>query len=135
VRQEEGKNHGYTWEFFKEQVEAKFVPRNSDYISRCKLRDLVNATNDNLRQYVRAYFELMLEIRHMHELDRVCQFVMGFHITTWAKRKLEKNWPSSLSKDIIKVEGFSDVGRGEKPGFKRDNKFLHKKPCHEGEWN
>ncbi len=30
VRQEEVKNHGYTWEFFKECVEAKFVPRNSD---------------------------------------------------------------------------------------------------------
>jgi hypothetical protein len=35
----------------------------------------------------------------------------------------------------MKVEGFSDVGRGEKSGFKRDNKFLHKKPRYEGEWN
>jgi hypothetical protein len=30
VRQEEGKNHGYTWEFFKDRIEAKFIPRNSD---------------------------------------------------------------------------------------------------------
>jgi hypothetical protein len=133
LRQEEGKNHGYTWEFFKECVESEFVPRNSDYISRCKLRDLVNATNDNLRQYVRAYFELMFEIRHIHELDRVCQFVMG--LSTWAKRTFEENWPSSLSEAIMKVEGFSDVGWGEKSGFKMDNKFLHKKPRHEGEWN
>jgi hypothetical protein len=133
VKQEEGKNHGYTWEFFKERVESEFVPRNSNYILRCKLRDLVNATNDNLRQYVRAYSELMLEIRHMHELDRMCQFVMG--LPTWAKCKLEENWPSSLSEAIMKVEGFSDVGRGEKSGFKKDNKFLHKKPHHEGEWN
>ncbi len=133
VRQEEGKNHGYTWEFFKDRVEAEFVPRNSNYISRCKLRDLVNATNENLRQYVKVYSKLMFEIRHMHELDRVCQFIMG--LPTWAKRKLEKNWPSSLSEAITKVEGFSDVGRGEKFGFKKDNKFLHKKPRHEGEWN
>ncbi len=62
VRQEEGKNHGYTWEFFKERVKIEFVPGNSDYISRCKLHDLVNATNENLRQYVRAYSEFMLEI-------------------------------------------------------------------------
>jgi hypothetical protein len=62
VKQEEGKNHGYTWEFFKERVEFEFVPRNSDYISRCKLCDLVNSTNDNLWQYVRAYSKLMLEI-------------------------------------------------------------------------
>jgi hypothetical protein len=129
LRQKEGNNHGYTWEFFKERV----VPRNSDYISRCKLRDLMNATNENLRQYVRAYSELMLEIRHMHELDQVCQFVMG--LPTWAKCKLEENWPSSLSEAIMKVEGFSDVGQGEKSRFKKDNKFLHKKPRHEGEWN
>jgi hypothetical protein len=48
MKQEEGKNHGYTWEFFKERVETEFVPRNSDYISRCKLCDLVNVTNENL---------------------------------------------------------------------------------------
>ncbi len=62
VRQEERKNHCYTWEFFKECIESEFVPRNSNYISKCKLRDLVNATNDNLQQYVKAYSKLMLEI-------------------------------------------------------------------------
>jgi hypothetical protein len=133
VRQEERKTHGYTWEFFKERIKSEFIPKNSDYISRCKLRDLVNANNDNLRQYVRAYSELMLEIKHMHELDRVCHFVMG--LLTWAKCKLEENWPTSLTEAIMKVEGFSDVGQGEKSGFKKDSKFLHKKARHEGEWN
>jgi hypothetical protein len=89
VRQEEGKTHGYSWEFFKKRIESEFIPKNSDYILRCKLRDLVNANSDNLRQYVRAYSELMLEIRHMHELNRVCHFVMV--LSTWAKRKLEEN--------------------------------------------
>jgi hypothetical protein len=62
VRQEEGKSDGYTLEFFKERIELEFIPNNFDYISMCKLRDLVNATNDNLRQYVKAYTELMLEV-------------------------------------------------------------------------
>jgi hypothetical protein len=117
VRQEERKNHGYDWEFFKECIESEFIPRNSNYMSRCKLRDLVNATNENLKQYVRAYSELMLEIRHMHELDCVCQFVMG--LLTWAKRKLEENWPASLSEAIMKVENFSDVGGVINPGSRR----------------
>jgi hypothetical protein len=133
MRQKEGKNHGYTWEFFKEHVKIEFVPRNFDYISKRKLCDLVNAINENLKLYVRAYSELMLEIWHMHELDHVCQFVMG--LPTWAKQKLEENWPSSLFESITKVEGFSDVRRNEKFGFKKDNKFLHKKPKHDGEWN
>jgi hypothetical protein len=131
VRKEEGNNHGYTWEFFKERIELEFIPKNSDYISRYKLCDLVNATNDNLRQYVRAYSELMLEIQHMHESNHVCHFVMG--LLTWAKSKLEKNWPASLSEAIMKVEGLSDVGWGEKFGFKMNNKFHHKKAHHEGE--
>ncbi len=33
------------------------------------------------------------------------------------------------------MENFSDVGRNDKSEFKKDNKFLHKKPKHEGEWN
>jgi hypothetical protein len=62
MRQEEGKTHGYTWEFFKGHIELEFIPKNSNYISRCKFRDLVNVTNDNLCQYLKAYFELMIEI-------------------------------------------------------------------------
>ncbi len=77
----------------------------------------MNATNDNLQQYVKVYSELMLEIQHMHELDRVCQFVMG--LPTWAKCKLEENWPSSLSEAIMKMEGFSNVGRVKNPGLRR----------------
>ncbi len=33
------------------------------------------------------------------------------------------------------MKNFSDVGRSDKSEFKKDNKFLHKKPRHEGEWN
>jgi len=113
--QKDHDDHGYTWEFFKERIESKFIPKNSDYISRCKLRDLVNATNDNLRQYVKVYSKFILEIQHMHELDCVCHFVMG--LLTWAKHKLEKNWLASLSDAIMKVEGFSNVGWGEKVWF------------------
>jgi len=43
----------------------------------------MNANNDNLRQYVRAYSELMLEIRHMHELDHVCHFVVGLPVRNY----------------------------------------------------
>jgi len=56
-------------------------------------------------------------------------------LPTWVKCKLEENWPSSLFETIMKMEGFLNVRRDEKSGFKKDNKFLHKKPRHEGEWN
>jgi len=47
----------------------------------------------------------------------------------------EESWPTSLSEAITKVKNFSDVGRNDKSRFKKDNKFFHKKPKHEGEWN
>jgi hypothetical protein len=56
-------------------------------------------------------------------------------LPTWAKCKLEENWPISLFEAITKVEGFSNVGWVEKSGFKKENKFFHKKACYEGEWN
>jgi hypothetical protein len=62
VRQEEGKTHGYTWEFFKEHIELEFIPKNFDYILSCKLRDFVNVTNDNLCQNVRVYTKFMFDI-------------------------------------------------------------------------
>jgi hypothetical protein len=61
----------------------------------------------------------------------MCHFVMG--LLTWAKRKLEENWPTSLSEAIMKVKGFLDVGWGEKFGFKKEKKLPHKKARHEGE--
>jgi hypothetical protein len=27
MRQEEGKTHGYTWEFFKEHIKLEFLPK------------------------------------------------------------------------------------------------------------
>ncbi len=69
----------------------------------------------------------------MHELDRMCHFVMGLPI--WAKHKLKENWPASIFEAIMKVEAFSNVGQGEKSKFKKDNKFPHKKARHEREWN
>jgi hypothetical protein len=62
MRQKEGKTHGYTWKFLEEHIEFEFNLNFFDYISRCKLHDPVNATNDNLHQYVRTYYKLMLDI-------------------------------------------------------------------------
>jgi hypothetical protein len=69
----------------------------------------------------------------MHVLDRVCHIVMG--LPTSAKHKLEENWHISLFSAIMKMEGFSNVGWGENFGFKKENKFPHKKARHEREWN
>jgi len=61
---------------------------------------------------------------------QVCHFVMG--LSTWAKCKLGENWLASLFEAIMKMEGFSNVGHGEKFGLKKENKFHYKKACHEG---
>jgi hypothetical protein len=52
---------------------------------------------------------------------------------TWAKCKLEENWPASLSKTIMKMEDYLDVGWGEKSRFKKENKFFYMMARHERE--
>jgi len=56
-------------------------------------------------------------------------------LPTWAKHKIEENLFTSLFDAITKMEGFLDVGQGEKFGFKKDNTFPHKRACHEREGN
>jgi hypothetical protein len=53
-------------------------------------------------------------------------------LPTWAKCKLEENWPASLTEAIMKVEGFSDVGRGESPDSKRIASSLIRKHAMKG---
>jgi len=45
---------------FEEQI--KVIHMNFNYLSRCKLQDLVNRNNDNLWQYVKAYIEFMFKL-------------------------------------------------------------------------
>jgi hypothetical protein len=62
-------NHGYSREFLKNNIELKFIPKNSDYISMYKFHNLENGPNDNLQQYLEMYTKLMLEINYIHVLN------------------------------------------------------------------
>ncbi len=120
---------------WNQKVVDAWLAGMEDYIHAAKIgrHSAVEPAQCYLKGYVKVYFELMLEIWHMHELNHVCHFVMG--LPTLAKRKLEEYWHASLSEAIMKMEGFSDVGWGEKSIFKNDNKFHHKKAHHEREWS
>ncbi len=45
----------------EERIKVEFIHKNFNYLSRCKLQDLVNRNNDNLWQYVKAYTEFMFK--------------------------------------------------------------------------
>jgi hypothetical protein len=44
------------------EEQIKVIHMNFNYLSRCKLQDLVNRNNDNLWQYVKAYIEFMFKL-------------------------------------------------------------------------
>jgi len=48
-------------------------------------------------------------------------------LLTWAKHKSEENWPISFFEVITKVEGFLDVGWGEKFELKKKTNFFIKR--------
>ncbi len=71
-----------------------------------------------LRQYVRACFEFMLEIRHMHELDCVCANLWwGFQLGP--SESLRKIGPLHYAKPSRKWKAFRMWGRAKNPGSRR----------------
>ena len=62
----------------------KFFPENVEIIVRRKLRELSHASS--IRDYVKQFSRLMLDIRDMSKTRKVCIFIEG--LESWVKIKL-----------------------------------------------
>jgi hypothetical protein len=59
-------NHGYSWEFLKNNIELKRIPKKIDYFSICKFHNIENEPNNNLQQYLKTFTKVVLEINDIH---------------------------------------------------------------------
>ncbi|KAF2319943.1 hypothetical protein GH714_020793 [Hevea brasiliensis] len=73
-----------TWDDFKKALKAQFYPENVAYNARCKLAELQHA--GSIREYVRSFTALMLDIKDMSEADRLFNFQKG--LKPWARNEL-----------------------------------------------
>lgn len=82
------KNNKYvidTWDQWKKKLKNQLLPENMDYIAHRHLKKL-NQTS-NVRDYVKAFSTLMLDIHDMLEKDKLFYFLE--YLNPWAKIELQ----------------------------------------------
>ena len=61
-----------TWENLKQELHSLFFLENIEIIARMKLRELRHI--ENIKDYVKQFYVLMLDIHDMSEKDKVFLF-------------------------------------------------------------
>ncbi|KAL0317432.1 UNVERIFIED_CONTAM: hypothetical protein Sangu_2157500 [Sesamum angustifolium] len=86
-----------TWDVLKKELKDQFLPCNTSWLARESLRKLKHA--GTMRDYVKEFSSLMLDVRDMSEEDKLFNFLSG--LQTWAQTELRrqgiKDLPSAIS--------------------------------------
>ncbi|KAF2300131.1 hypothetical protein GH714_009331 [Hevea brasiliensis] len=93
-----------TWDDFKKALKAQFYPENVAYNVQCKLAELQHT--GSIREYVRSFTALMLDIKDMSEADRLFNFQKG--LKPWARNELVRRGVKELSTALAAVESLDD---------------------------
>ena len=99
-----------------QELQSQFFPKNVEIMARRKLCDLKHTSS--IREYVKQFSLLMLDIRQMSELDKIIQFTEG--LKPWAKSKLYEHDIEDLSTAYAMAERLFDLNN-EQPQETRPN--------------
>lgn len=103
-----------TWERLRDAIREQFFPENVEYNARRALREL--RQSGSVRDYVKAFSALMLDIRDMSEKDKLFTFLEGLKPT--ARLELQRQRVVDLSSAMGAAErlmDFQDEPRKERP--------------------
>uniref|UniRef100_A0A2C9WGY9 Retrotransposon gag domain-containing protein n=1 Tax=Manihot esculenta TaxID=3983 RepID=A0A2C9WGY9_MANES len=92
------------WWRNKIELRAQFCPENVAYDARCKLGELQQT--GSVRDYVRDFSRLMLNIENIQEEDRFYNFMKG--LKPWAKNELMRWKVTDVDAAIVADEGLED---------------------------
>jgi hypothetical protein len=100
-----------TWERFVREIRQNFCPTNRTKLARDKLVNM--RQTGNLREYIRDFRTLILDIPGMNEEEKLDRFVRGLkpHI----RREVDIKEPQSLDRAIKLSERFDAVNRSSNP--------------------
>ncbi|XP_040948667.1 uncharacterized protein [Gossypium hirsutum] len=101
-----------TWEEFQGELKKQFYPQHAEKEARAKLRQLTQ--QGTVRDYVREFSELMLQISDLNEKETFYMFEDGLRM--WAKQELRRLGITDLTVAMAEAENFYEVG-----GRKFDN--------------
>ena len=93
-----------TWAELKAAIRLQFFPENVEYNARRKLREL--RQTKSVRDYVREFSALMLNIRDMGDKDKLFTFLEG--LKPYARMELQRQRVDTLPKAIQAAECLGD---------------------------
>ena len=99
-----GKPQIEDWETLKKELKDQFLPCNTAWIAREALKKL-RQTN-SVREYVREFSSLMLDIKDMSDADKLFNFLSG--LQAWAHAELRRQGVKDLPSAIAAAEGLVD---------------------------
>ncbi|XP_022972954.1 uncharacterized protein LOC111471473 [Cucurbita maxima] len=95
-----------SWEDLKKELRDKFLPENAGHLAMEKLVALKHT--GGIRDYVRQFSTLMLDIMGTLEKDKMFFFING--LQPWAKTKLHENKVQTLAAAMACAERLLDYG-------------------------
>ncbi|KAL3501245.1 hypothetical protein ACH5RR_035694 [Cinchona calisaya] len=100
-----------TWDQFVDEFRSYFYPQYAERDARAKLRRL--EMKGEVREYVKEFSQLMLQIQSMSEEDAFFQFMDG--LKPWTRLELERRNVDNLSNAMSVAESLLEFKPREKP--------------------
>lgn len=93
-----------TWAMLKKELKEQFLPCNSSWLARESLKRLKHT--GSVRDYVKEFSSLMLDIKNMSEEDKLFNFMSG--LQNWAQLELRRLGVKDLPSAIAAADGLTD---------------------------
>ncbi|RVW19712.1 Retrovirus-related Pol polyprotein from transposon 17.6 [Vitis vinifera] len=98
-----------TWDAFKREIKRQFYPEDVAYLARKSLKHLKHT--GSIREYVKEFSTLMLEIPNMAEEELLFNFMDN--LQSWAEQELRRRGVQDLATAMAVAESLVDYRRGD----------------------
>ena len=98
-----------TWKDFKREIKRQFYPEDVAYLARKTMRHLKHT--GSIRDYIKEFFLLMLEIHNMTEEDLLFNFMDN--LQGWAEQKLRRRGVQDLATTMVVAESLTNYKIGD----------------------
>ncbi|RVW87492.1 hypothetical protein CK203_036260 [Vitis vinifera] len=98
-----------TWDAFKREIKRQFYPKDVAYLARKSMKRLKHT--GSIREYVKEFSTLMLEIPNMSEEELLFNFMDN--LQSWAEQELRRRGVQDLATTMAVAESLVDYRRGD----------------------
>lgn len=104
-----------TWDVLKKELRDQFLPLNSAWVARESLKGLKHT--GLVRDYVKEFSSLMLDIKNMSEEDKLFNFISG--LQPWAQAELRRQNVKDLPTAIAAADSLIDYKLGPSSSWEK----------------